>query len=69
MIRKVFGWLLFGWMTIAVVGGGSEAFKHARSGTPFWTNVAACVCCAALAGIGLTMALGKTQPPAQPPQN
>lgn len=66
MVRRILGWLLFAWMAIAVIGGGSEAFKHAKNGTRFGTELAAVAVCAVLAGIGLTMALGKAKPPGKP---
>ncbi|HEV3138570.1 MAG TPA: hypothetical protein VGZ26_11715 [Pirellulales bacterium] len=61
MVKRIFGGLLFLWMTAAVIGGGWEL--RDKQGTRFWTGVGAGVFCACLAAIGLTMAFGKAKPP------
>jgi hypothetical protein len=66
MGKKIFGWLLFGWMAIAVVGASNDMVKH--GGIRLGTELAAVVVCGALAALGLVLALGKSKTPTDPKQ-
>lgn len=61
MGRKIAGWLLFGWMAVAVTGASNDLIKH--GGVRLGSELAAVVVCGALAAIGLLLALGKSKPP------
>jgi hypothetical protein len=64
MGKRIFGWVLFIWMSMCVVGAGREMLSH--GGVWLASDVGACLFCVAVGLIGLAMELGKTKSPKPP---
>jgi len=57
MVKKILGWLLFVWMSIAVIGASRDMLTH--GGVRLGAELGAAVFCAVLAVLGLVMALSR----------